>query len=161
MSPLGRTVVLKVVTNNRGIVARGIRIGSASSIAAGRAIVVWRHIVRSVIVRRNSNSGSTAGASLSRASASSGSAASSAEFFAPSLSASLSGSASASSVTGFPDSICAHANAMTAEHSTTSMPGLVRLPMPKIPRITNFASKTPTIANAANPDEAKSKRFAS
>ena len=73
----------------------------------------------------------------------------------------MSGSASASSATGFLDSICVHANAMTAEHSTTSTPGLVRLPMPKIPRITNFASKTPTIANAANPDEAKNRRFAS
>lgn len=50
VSPLGRTVVLKVVTNNRGIVAGGI--GSVSSLDIGGAIVVRILIVRSVIVRR-------------------------------------------------------------------------------------------------------------
>ena len=50
VSPLGRTVVLKVVINNRGIAARGI--GSVSSLDIGGAIVVRTLIVRSVIVRR-------------------------------------------------------------------------------------------------------------
>ena len=49
VSPLGRTVVLKVVTNNRGIVARGI--GSVSSRDIGGAIVVRSLVVRSFIVR--------------------------------------------------------------------------------------------------------------
>ena len=50
VSPLGRTVVLKVVINNRGIFARETRIGSSLDI--GGAIVVRILIVRSVIVRR-------------------------------------------------------------------------------------------------------------
>ena len=50
VSPLGRTVVLKIVINNRGIVAGGI--GSVSSLDIGGAIVVRILIVRSVIVRR-------------------------------------------------------------------------------------------------------------
>ena len=49
VSPLGRTVVLKVVINNRGIFARETRIGSSLDI--GGAIVVRILIVRSVIVR--------------------------------------------------------------------------------------------------------------
>ena len=160
VSPLGRTVVLKVVINNRGIVTGGI--GSVSSIAAGRAIVVCSVIVRRISrlkLELDSRRFALARIGIVRLSGILGG-----------VPSGILGTIAVGIFVGFSLGIFRHG--LPGQHlcarkrddsrvTTGQPPGLVRLPMPKIPRITNFASKTPTIANAANPDEAKSKRFAS